>query len=220
MPHAIPVWITTSGEHIKAGLTPAANGHWPDTFKKPNHPTFSDQSIYAKQRPDLAGHWNGDNYVPAGKQGSKIIEVPGTGNVEFPDTMSDDDIAAAIRSHVSSPTPDQAAMAAGAKSPTASQMFKPTVQPKEQYIDPRAQVLLRMGEVLGHPENLPSALVENLRHPLQSNINQAVQTATTVATQPTKTSTASAAIGAALGCLLLQLRNLLRKQDAQVNTAI
>jgi hypothetical protein len=96
-------------------------------------------------------------------------------------------------------TPDQAAMAAGAKSPTASQMFKPTVQPKEEYIDPRAQVVLRMGEVLGHPENLPSALVDNLRHPLQSNINQAVQTATTVATQPTKTSTASAAIGAVLG---------------------
>src|SRR6266446_2227916 len=46
----------------QAGLQPVENGHWPDTFKKPNHPTFSDQSIYAKDRPDLAGRWEGDKY--------------------------------------------------------------------------------------------------------------------------------------------------------------
>lgn len=39
-------------------------GHWPDTFKKPNHPTFSDQSMYAGERPDLAGRWQGDVYIP------------------------------------------------------------------------------------------------------------------------------------------------------------
>lgn len=49
---------------FKAGLQPGADGHWPDTFKKPNHPTFSDQSIYAKEQPQLAGHWEGDRYVP------------------------------------------------------------------------------------------------------------------------------------------------------------
>ena len=49
----------------KAGVTPDPNtGHMPDTFKKPNHPTFSDQSQYAKDRPDLAGSWNGETYVP------------------------------------------------------------------------------------------------------------------------------------------------------------
>lgn len=31
----------------KAGASQAANGHFPDTFKKPNHPTFSDQSQYS-----------------------------------------------------------------------------------------------------------------------------------------------------------------------------
>jgi hypothetical protein len=32
---------------FKAGLTPdAKSGHWPDTFKKPNHPTFSPESVY------------------------------------------------------------------------------------------------------------------------------------------------------------------------------
>lgn len=42
----------------KAGVSPSAsNGHWPDTYKKPNHPTFSNQSIYAT--PD-APHWMGN----------------------------------------------------------------------------------------------------------------------------------------------------------------
>lgn len=49
---------------FKAALRPGKNGHWPDTFKKPNHPTFSDESIYAKYRPDLAGHWEGEKYIP------------------------------------------------------------------------------------------------------------------------------------------------------------
>lgn len=50
---------------FKAGLTPdAATGHWPDTFKKPNHPTFSNESQYAKDMPDKAGHWEGDKFIP------------------------------------------------------------------------------------------------------------------------------------------------------------
>lgn len=44
-------------------------GHWDDTFKKPNHPTFSTFSKYAKDAPDKAGTWDGDKYVPPrGKQ--------------------------------------------------------------------------------------------------------------------------------------------------------
>lgn len=49
---------------FKAGAGPdQQSGHWPDTFKKPNHPTFSNQSMYAIDRPDLAGSWNGDLYI-------------------------------------------------------------------------------------------------------------------------------------------------------------
>lgn len=49
---------------FKAGLTPdPKTGHWPDTFKKPNHPTFSVESIYAKQRPELAGRWEGEKFI-------------------------------------------------------------------------------------------------------------------------------------------------------------
>jgi hypothetical protein len=48
---------------FRAGLTPdPETGHWADTFKKPNHPTFSDQSKYAQF--GKPGHWEGDVYVP------------------------------------------------------------------------------------------------------------------------------------------------------------
>lgn len=56
---------------FKAGLTPdPQTGHWPDTFKKPNHPTFSDQSQYAQYAPDKAGHWEGDTFVPPTQAGT------------------------------------------------------------------------------------------------------------------------------------------------------
>jgi hypothetical protein len=38
-----------------AGVAPAANGHWPDTYKLPNHMTFSDESIHNYD--GGAGHW-------------------------------------------------------------------------------------------------------------------------------------------------------------------
>lgn len=68
-----------------------ATGHWPDTYKKPNHPTFSDQSIYAKDRPDLAGTWDGDRYIPSiaraqqdnMSSGSKVVDrLFGLGGIE------------------------------------------------------------------------------------------------------------------------------------------
>lgn len=52
---------------FKAGLKPSSNGHWPDTYKKPNHPTFSNESIYAKDAPSKAGHWIGETYVSPNK---------------------------------------------------------------------------------------------------------------------------------------------------------
>ena len=52
------------------GLKPSeTNGHWSDKYKKPNHPTFSNESKYAKDMPQLAGHWDGETYIPPGKIG-------------------------------------------------------------------------------------------------------------------------------------------------------
>ena len=54
-----------------AGYTPdTQTGHWDDRFKKPNHPTFSNQSQYATGKwAKYAGSWIGKGpdavYVPA-----------------------------------------------------------------------------------------------------------------------------------------------------------
>jgi hypothetical protein len=50
-----------------AGAGPAgggAGGHYPDTFKKPNHPTFSDQSQYHGVNGQQGGSWQ---QLPAGQ---------------------------------------------------------------------------------------------------------------------------------------------------------
>jgi len=72
-----------------AGIRPdPETGHWPDTYKKPNHPTFSDQSKFAGQYPQKAGHWDGDTYVPSARVGAGQDEEdqyflnPSTGSYE------------------------------------------------------------------------------------------------------------------------------------------
>jgi hypothetical protein len=41
----------------KANAQEAANGHLPDTYKKPNHPTFSAESMYSGQGGMTGGQW-------------------------------------------------------------------------------------------------------------------------------------------------------------------
>lgn len=48
----------------KAGAGAAGNGHFPDTFKKPNHPTFSDQSQYHGVDGHTGGTWGGGSGQP------------------------------------------------------------------------------------------------------------------------------------------------------------
>jgi len=52
-----------------AGANKAANGHYPDTYKKPNHPTFSTESKYNGVDGYNGGQWqpNGKfwNYIPS-----------------------------------------------------------------------------------------------------------------------------------------------------------
>lgn len=44
-----------------AGVDRAGNGHFPDTYKKPNHPTFSDESRYSGQEGLVGGQWLQDD---------------------------------------------------------------------------------------------------------------------------------------------------------------
>lgn len=49
---------------FKEGMTPdPQNGHWSDKYKKPNHPTFSNESQYAPY--GTPGHWEGEKFIPA-----------------------------------------------------------------------------------------------------------------------------------------------------------
>jgi hypothetical protein len=43
----------------KEGITADPSGHFPDTYKKPNHPTFSHESQYATPE-NPGGHWEQD----------------------------------------------------------------------------------------------------------------------------------------------------------------
>jgi len=60
------------GAWSSAGGGPPGAGHMPDTFKKPNHPTFSTGSMYA----------GGDNQAGAWTQtpGGQWVFVPGATN--------------------------------------------------------------------------------------------------------------------------------------------
>ena len=61
-----------------SGYRPDANGHWLDTYKKPNHPTFSDESIYSSLTGTYPGSWNGEQYIPfneADRQKMQIMEL-------------------------------------------------------------------------------------------------------------------------------------------------
>lgn len=44
-------------ELVAGSIKQADNGHFPDTYKKPNHPTFSDQSIYHGVDGNYGGKW-------------------------------------------------------------------------------------------------------------------------------------------------------------------
>jgi hypothetical protein len=46
---------------FKAGVTADERGHLTDEWKKPNHPTFSDQSIYSGTDGYEGGQWVGDD---------------------------------------------------------------------------------------------------------------------------------------------------------------
>lgn len=45
---------------FKANVGQADNGHFPDTFKKPNHPTFSSESQYSGADGFVGGEWGKD----------------------------------------------------------------------------------------------------------------------------------------------------------------
>ena len=45
-------------ELLSGEMKEADNGHLGDKYKKPNHPTFSDQSIYSGKNGNVGGKWD------------------------------------------------------------------------------------------------------------------------------------------------------------------
>lgn len=45
------------GAYKDSGGSPIGEGHFPDTYKKPNHPTFSNESIYHGKDGHEGGSW-------------------------------------------------------------------------------------------------------------------------------------------------------------------
>lgn len=52
--------------HKDTGDAANQSGHSPDTYKKPNHPTFSDQSKYSNPL-QMGGHWSDQNIFTPSK---------------------------------------------------------------------------------------------------------------------------------------------------------
>jgi len=60
---------------FKSGAMQSGNGHWPDTFKKPNHPSFSDQSQYNNADGHTGGAWR--------HVGGQWVFTPGATNLQM-----------------------------------------------------------------------------------------------------------------------------------------
>jgi hypothetical protein len=66
-------------------------GHLPDTFKKPNHPTFSEQSKYNVPVIQQGGSWEGDSFTPSelNKKNMSSAQMQGYFNeVESPEALN------------------------------------------------------------------------------------------------------------------------------------
>lgn len=71
-----------------AGVVPDEHGHWPDLFKKPNHPTFSKESVYAiGKAAKRAGTWEGDKFIPAKPEAGACWRGEGKMRRRLPDRM-------------------------------------------------------------------------------------------------------------------------------------
>lgn len=69
----------------KSGAATAENGHYPDTYKKPNHPTFSDQSQYHGAKDDSGVEQRGGRWVADEKGNPVAFEQSSTNAKHWPD---------------------------------------------------------------------------------------------------------------------------------------
>lgn len=126
---------------FKAGLTPGDDEHWPDTYKKPNHPTFSDESVYAKQ--GNPGHWSGDQFVPGSNTlgGYRAQLAAKNSGVDPYADMSDQDLAEGIHRRYYSDIPFEEYAKKIGITPTAKQIARPDSNPDESPVSRTQRVM-------------------------------------------------------------------------------
>lgn len=61
-----------------SGMEQADNGHYPDTFKLPNHMTFSEESMYHGQDGEEGGRW-----VHTDRENGRWSFTPGASNFKY-----------------------------------------------------------------------------------------------------------------------------------------
>lgn len=76
----------------KEGNKVNSSGHFPDTYKKPNHPTFSKESINYVPGTTTAGDWKGNEFTPGRQQIDTEYKKRKLqryfNEVEFPDALN------------------------------------------------------------------------------------------------------------------------------------
>jgi hypothetical protein len=58
-------WKHERGTQGFRGFSTDPEAHGTDKYKRPEHPSFSDESIHASAK-NPGGHWVGENYIPQG----------------------------------------------------------------------------------------------------------------------------------------------------------
>lgn len=61
----------------KEGIDANAEGHFPDTYKKPNHPSFSDESKYHDGKEHKGGKWSQKDGRDKFKPGATNLKMHG-----------------------------------------------------------------------------------------------------------------------------------------------
>jgi|KBSMisStaDraftv2_1062788.scaffolds.fasta_scaffold164462_2 hypothetical protein len=74
------------------GAGRADNNHWPDTFKKPNHPSFSSQSMYHGADGHMGGQWEGQDGIWRFTPGPTNLQLHGPGGLQQYFQQSDPDV--------------------------------------------------------------------------------------------------------------------------------
>lgn len=110
---------------FKAGMKPGEDGHWSDEFKKPNHPTFSNQSRYAPygNPGSWAGKWDaatrtytppeGEDKFTPGKEQPRGVRNNNPGNIIAGPTQWAGQIEGADPKYASFATPQAGIRALG-----------------------------------------------------------------------------------------------------------